>query len=133
MRLVMAYESKYDSDNFKPPAPIIRCSVSNPASPLKTEPVTVIGLVDSGAGITCIPLEVIRELDLKPVDVRTIYAYDGTGERKVIYSAGVHLPTSESPIIRVVGTEDDHALIGRDILNKWKLILNGPQEQLIVE
>ena len=128
----MTYKKKYDC-NLNPPAPIIECSISRPMSPLETEPVIVTGLVDSGASITCIPLKIIRELDLKPVDQATIRAYDGRTETKDIYSAGIHLPTSESPILRVVGIEYCYALIGRDVLNKWKLILNGPQEQLIVE
>ncbi len=128
----MTYENKYDC-NMSPPAPTIKCSISSPADRLETEPVSVTGLLDSGAAITCVPLEIVKELGLRPVDQKEIKAYDGRSEKQYVYSAVIYLPTHESLITKVIGVKLNHALIGRDILNRWKLILNGPQKQLIVE
>jgi hypothetical protein len=89
-------------------------------------------LLDSGASWTRIPYNVIVWLNLKPVgqyphqDGEDFYCVD-------IQFDGFRFPNH--PVYRLEalgGYERDFALIGREILNKYFVLLNGPPNTFLI-
>lgn len=87
----------------------------------------VLALIDSGSSITCIPYNLITGLNLAPIGsgpvstARSVVSKETDMYRVNIDFLGV--PLRNFPVYRF---EQDFALIGRDILNKYYLKLNGP-------
>lgn len=121
----MPFVKKYN-DTLTPPAPVLEIFLSSPgvsASP----PTPVEALIDSGAGITVIPRKFVEQLQLKLVDQLPVMGYEGPQSEKPadVYSVKVFIQDVGDYIVRVVYSNDDYALIGRDIINRWELFLHG--------
>jgi predicted aspartyl protease len=100
-------------------------------------PVTGMGLIDTGAGSTCIDEDVARRLNLPVVNVvkltsathsdvlRNVYpvTFDIPGIQQVDCPLAIGVPLQSQGII---------ALIGRDILSKAALFYNGPTGQITI-
>ena len=108
---------------FTPPAPVIELVVSAPGARGKS--VKVRGLIDSGADLTVLPQNIIEEVRLQYVDEVPVGGFDGTYNVRPGYAARDDFEGGWSMIVRVVCVPSDIALIGRDIINRWRLLLNG--------
>lgn len=87
-------------------------------------------IVDTGSDISVIPARLARDLRLPVVDEATVHGVTGS-ERVKLYSADFEIDGISVPVQAVgVGT---HTLIGRDVINRWTLVLRGPQEMLELE
>jgi predicted aspartyl protease len=115
---VYSYDSK-----FNPPAPVLLIQVSSPSG---LSPVTIPALVDSGADITVIPRLVAQDLNLQPVYVTYSKGFGGVLAENTVLSALVSIEREEPEIIGVLTWDEDYVLLGRDIINHWKALLDGP-------
>lgn len=114
---------QYDTNNFNPPAPVLEVSLSSPIS--QGEVIKIPALLDSGADITVIPPNIAQQLQLKYVDEISVAGYDGIAQKVFVYSAKIIFDNLGDFIIRVITSGGEHALVGRDILNKWSVLLKG--------
>jgi predicted aspartyl protease len=114
----------YYDHTFDPPAPVLILQVS---SPLIWAPVATKVLLDSGADITVLPQTIVSQLQLRQVDLLQVYDFDGIPLERPAYSALVKIETSQPQIIRVISGKWDYGLVGRDMLNQWKVVLDGPK------
>ena len=120
-------EYKY-SKNFNPPAPVIEISVS---APLSMDAISLTALVDSGADITTIPEPIITRLKLRRVDFSLVSGFGKGVIEASVYSATLSIEgILRSKIWRILGWNEDYALIGRDLLNQLITVLNGPNGKL---
>jgi predicted aspartyl protease len=93
-----------------------------------TEP--LLALVDTGADATIVPVRQLLEIgaeETAPGWLRGI-----TGERMpvALYFIDIRLEHMTIPGVRVVASAtEEFALLGRDVLNKLPLFLDGPQQQ----
>jgi len=116
----------YKTDGFNPPAPVLEVSLSLPINP--GDIIKIPALLDSGADMTVIPRTVVQQLQLKYVDEIPAVGFDGNVKNTFVYSAKIIFDKLGEFIIRVITCENDHALIGRDILNKWSVFLKGREK-----
>jgi hypothetical protein len=114
----------YDDSRFAPPAPVARVSLRNPDRVEGTEEVPM--LIDSGADVSLLPGSAVASLGVAGTGERyTLVAFDGT--------------TSESEVVRVdlvflarrfrgrfLRIDAEVGVLGRDILNHVRLLLDGP-------
>ena len=114
----------YDKNNFDPPAPVLEVSLTVPA-PTSTQSVKLPALLDSGADMATIPQWIVQQLQLKYVDEISVSGYKGIPERALVYSVKIIFDDLGEFVIKAITSENNHILVGRDILNKWSLLLEG--------
>ena len=124
----MPFVKKYNdtSTKFNPPAPGLEIFLSSPGV-VASPPTPVDALIDSGADITVIPRKFVEQLQLRLVDQIPAAGYEGSPSEKLadVYSVKVFIRDVGDYIVRVISSNDDYALIGRDIINSWDLFLRG--------
>ena len=124
----MPFVKKYNDTptKFDPPAPVLEIFLSTPGAGVPY-PAPVEALIDSGADITAIPRRLIDQLQLKLVDQLPTMGYEGVPSEKLtdVYSVKILVRDVGDYIVRVIPSNYDHALIGRDIINSWDLLLRG--------
>lgn len=117
----------YDA-SFHPPAPVLDTLLVRPLSKDMTQAIRIDGLIDSGADITVVPQRVADQLKLYPVDEVLVAGYTGEPTRERVYSVVLIIAGFEPQFIRAVGSgKMNIALLGRDIINQWGLLLDGKQ------
>ena len=117
----------YDFSVF-PPAP--RLEIRLIALPHNAAYGPISAFVDTGADATIVPMDIIRQLRAGAVTLKTVRGYTG-GRRSVrTYLVDVEVESLTLPGVEIVG--DDAAveiLVGRDVLNKIRLLLDGPAQR----
>ena len=112
------------STRFNPPAPLATLQVGVPHGKMveSTE-----ALVDSGADITVIPRTVVEHLGLRMVDIVPVAGFSTAAAGCPVYSACISLEGRELGVTRLISWAGAYALLGRDILNQFKALLDGPE------
>ncbi len=114
----------YDS-TYQPPFPAIRVVISNSEEGLRTEPKTA--LLDTGSDGSLVPIALLAQI-LAPAltDVR-IRSHWGEWRSAQLFLVDLELNSLTLPGIFVVGDEQgDEVVLGRNVLNKLRLLLDGP-------
>jgi len=119
---------QYDKSQFDPPAPIARVTLRNPSN--SAAQIERDLLFDSGADATLLPLSALEPLGLQPIaDARyELMAFDGTRSQA---------PVADLDLIflnrrfrgRYLLIDVGQGVLGRDVLNHLKLLLDGPAQQ----
>jgi predicted aspartyl protease len=105
-----------------PPAPVLPLLVAAPGS---RESILVSSLLDTGADCTLVPAEIARRLHLPLVDRITVEGLGGAVRRAPVHAALIYLAGLRC-LTRVIAF-DSEAIIGRDLLNRLPLLLDGPR------
>lgn len=115
----------YNRDRFDPPAPALEVSLTIPGPVSYGQIIKSLALIDSGADMTVIPKWIAQQLQLKYVDEVLVSGYDGFTKKTFVYSVKIIFDNFGDFIIKTVTSDNEHVLIGRDILNRWSLFLKG--------
>lgn len=122
-------KSSYDSERYHPAAPVVTVTIGNPRDAEKT--ITIAALVDTGAEATILPPSFIDALGGKPAGECTVLAAGGTRIARCpvcfleLEIAGV------KKLKKVIGLREE-PILGRDLLNDFRIELDGPRETLTV-
>jgi predicted aspartyl protease len=115
----------YDRD-YDPPAAVIEVGLAAAGSRRRRQ-MTARALLDTGSEITAIPRRYAESLRLYPISRLTIE--DLALKRTTVLSYAVQLSVGGQaiPRLEVVLTALDYVVLGRDVLNRFYLALNGPE------
>lgn len=117
----MTISHPYDRTS-REPSLRLQVSVSHP---IVGDPIPKSAAVDTGAGLTKIPIGLKKSLGkLKPMGDRTIKYGNGQEETHPTYLAKVHFDGFHLDAI-VYFRESDFILLGRNVLNQLELTADG--------
>lgn len=119
------------SRNYFPSAPIIEVTLIAVAEALRVGPLPA--LVDSGADGTIIPINHLNEIHAPPTEEMVIRSQWGERYRVMLYLVDMQIGDLTFPGLEVAGDEiANEIIVGRDILNRLRILLNGPKEMVEV-
>ena len=116
-------------DEYWPPFPAIDLSFRLPESQEERGQFTA--LVDTGADVTIVPLSILQEMNALAIDSAFIRSYWGERRSVRIYLVDISLEGVLLPTVEVIGEKTTGPiLLGRDVLNKLVLLLDGPGKKI---
>ena len=111
---------------YRPPFPQLQVS-------LRTESESVgpvFALLDSGADITFVPKDMLEQIADWQGDQASIRTHFGDSQHMRLYLIDVQINNWRLPGVYVAADEmGDEIILGRDILNKLPIFLDGPVQQ----
>jgi len=111
--------------HYRPPFPAIEVILHNSDSALHT--VALKALLDTGADGTLVPLTYLREILAPPLTETRLRSHWGEWRVAQLFLVEIRIGTSTLPNIFVVGDEQGNEIVlGRDVLNRLRLLLDGP-------
>jgi predicted aspartyl protease len=116
----------YNTTYF-PAAPHIEIRLGIPDESLKVGP--LLAFVDSGADGTLIPARYVRPLQLEIFEHKFLLSQ--WGERRLVatYRLDVEIGDIRLPAIEIVADDQsDEVVVGRNVLNKLRVLLDGPKQ-----
>ena len=114
----------YEGGSFSPPAPVARIVVRHSETGSSVPDVTM--LIDSGADVTLIPKLPIATLGLVGAGQHyQLVAFDGTARESEAVQADIVFLNKRFHG-RYLLVEGEVGILGRDILNHLRLLLDGP-------
>lgn len=118
----MSVDIHYDRADPRP-FPFVNLAVSRPERD-NYEP--WLGKIDTGASITAVPKNLVDALDLWRVGDMPVKSFDGSVRRYGRYMVDIKIGDILRKDTIVIATRRDNVLVGRDLINSWRMILDGP-------
>ncbi len=116
------------SAEYEPPCPVLTIRV---AAPSGGAAFALLAVVDTGADITLVPEALARTLDLPVVSHVRIAGVTGAAARADVLAADIDL--SGNRVLAEIVAFGNEAIVGRDLLNRLVLRLDGPRGILEVK
>ena len=122
---------RYPYAGGNPPAPYVLLNLFHPTDADAVRDVPA--LADTGADITVIPLAVIGSVRGIPTGTSPILGYDNKPDTLTTFA--IRLQIRDLPVIEldVVGSDRvSTAIVGRDVLNRYDIRLDGPNRVMLI-
>lgn len=118
----------YDAPHCDPPAPVARVTLRDPQSRATVSDVLL--LVDTGADVTLLPRTAVEQLGvpLLPGQQYELMGFDGSTSFASVVLLDLRF-LKRAFRGRYLLLEEERGILGRDILNHVRLLLDGPQQQ----
>lgn len=122
----MFHYGTMQSENI--PGPQIRLKIQSPQK--GSLAMEFDAILDTGAAITCVPKHVIESIgkETLPYNSRLVRGAVGKGIRVDSFRVHLAIASCRFEHHEVIVLDRPFGLIGRDILNKYLITLDGPQE-----
>jgi hypothetical protein len=109
------------------PVPAIILDLSDPTGAVTIPSVSA--HLDTGADQTVVPLPLIQRLGVQPVGQAVAKGYGGLTATVDVIEVSLFIPNLGVYLLRVLGhSAEPYVLIGRDILNKFRVTFDGPNQ-----
>lgn len=85
--------------------------------------------LDTAADRTIVPLPLINQLSLQPNRFLTAQGFGGVPYTLGVFPVRLNIPGLVRALVYVLGHGNEpYLLIGRDVLNYWKITIDGPNQ-----
>jgi hypothetical protein len=120
------------NSQIQPPAPFVLISLHNPAGGAEVRDVPA--QLDTAADRSVVPQALTQALALHVCGQVTVVGFGGPPVPTPLYSAelGVHTQTP-APLQVIASPSEPWVLLGRDVLNGQRLLLDGPGLMLEID
>lgn len=108
---------------FSPPAPVADVVIAHPVTGAGSG--VIRGKLDSGADLTVIPGGLVTKLKMSPKGRVWTRGYDGTYSQRFVYYVRLTVEGFELAAVRCVATDRPNALLGRNVMNRFVITLDG--------
>ena len=83
--------------------------------------------IDTGADVTLIPQTILGRIGKvkQPTKCYNIIGFDGVPQKRPVYEVNFEVAGCKFEKMEVMSSPGNNILLGRDILNQWKLTLDG--------
>jgi predicted aspartyl protease len=109
-----------------PPAPMLQVTISGVRRTFPHR--TMSALLDTGGDVTAIPRALVNILRLYKVGQIQIEGVEGAPNIFHLYAVKLKLNGITIPRVEVIATDLDIVVVGRDVLNQFYFLLNGPEQ-----
>ncbi len=122
---VIAYNQTFD-----PPSMMLEVSVAH----IRTRPRIILpALLDTGADMTAVPEFLIERLNLYQIGRVEVEDVNGFTEIVGTYVARLTIADQIVPEHKVLVTGLDFVVVGRDLLNQFYFLANGPEQTVALQ
>ena len=112
---------------LEPPAPFVNVSLSQVGD--LAQAMTHSAQIDSGADRTVVPQAVVERLSLDAIGTISVQGFGSEVLEVPIYSLAIQLGSFSSCELTVVSHPGEvFVLLGRDFLNRFRIVLDGPNQ-----
>ncbi len=112
---------------YQPPMPVVEIALCAPESGLSSAP--ILAIVDTGSDITAIPQDYLIQVEAPVIGGGYLSSSWGDRQRIKIYEIDLHIGGKTFYSIEVAAASSgDEILLGRNVLNKLRLELDGPKQ-----
>jgi predicted aspartyl protease len=117
---------------LNPPAPFASVTVSVPDGSASVPDCAA--QIDSAADWTVLPQRIVEQLGLEPVRAIELLGFAGTVTTLPVYLVKLALTSFQSVEVEVTAQADEPwILLGRSVLNRYKVTLDGPSQRLTID
>ncbi len=109
-----------------PPVPVV--DVVYTSSEFQQATATLTATIDTGADASFAPIGMLEQISAPVGKARRARSLWGEPKEFATFIVDVRIGSITFPGISVVGYDGDEIIIGRDVLNKMQLLLDGPEQ-----
>lgn len=116
-----------------PPGPFVLLTLRRPRTS-GPDGETLPAQVDSAADISVVPWEEIARLQLVPVDEILVKGFESDPAEYPRYLIQISIQgLSDDVTVPVLASQSEpYVLLGRDVLNRFRVLLDGPNQTLVI-
>ena len=116
-------------DSFFPSMPALVLRFGYPGEALITEPAPAI--IDTGADGSLVPQVLLDQIGAPIVDSKRIRSHWGEWRQVLVFAVDIGIEDFRLAAVEVVGDDQgSEVILGRNVLNRLRLLLDGPREEL---
>jgi hypothetical protein len=116
---MIAYDTRHD-----PPAPVAQATVANAIQRRRRR--NAPALLDTGSDMTAIPRSLASALQLYPIGRIRLEDVQAQTLQVLTYAVQLSIAGLIIPRLEVILTGLNYVVLGRDVLNRFYVLLNGP-------
>lgn len=114
------------NQQISPPGPFVHVALGPPLADLADADLPA--QLDTAADLTVVPLRLIEHLGLVPFDSVPVLGFGGILTNAPTFLVRLSLRGQDPLALEVLGSaEEPHILLGRDVLNRYRFLLDGPR------
>lgn len=120
------------ASQLTPPAPFVNLTLTCPGTSIRVE--NLPAQIDTAADRTILPKELVQDLELEEDGKFLFQGFTGEVVELPVFLIAVQIHDLPVVLVRAaMGVVETHLLLGRDVLNRFRLLLDGPQRVLEID